>query len=179
MPNWCNNIVVVKHKNKEALDRVEKAFDKGELCQEFIPIPEELMNTKAPNHDNKNNKSTRLRLVHGYSNWYDFCVNEWGTKWDVGSEGSCIKGDDRITLYFDSAWSPPVGLYRKLLDEGYDIVAYYFESGMMFAGMFSADGDEYYEVHSIDQVRADLPKELDEMMGITEMLLEWEEMEKQ
>jgi len=175
MPNWCDNVVVIKHKNKEVLNRVEKAFEEGNLCQEFIPVPKELINARAPNYSNN---AQVLKNKYGYSDWYDFCINEWGTKWDV-DEGSCVKGDGTLTLNFVSAWSPPTGLYKKLLDEGYDVKAYYFEPGVMFAGMFSADGDEYYEIHSIEQAKTDLPKELDEMMSITESLVEWKEMENQ
>ena len=46
MPNWCNNFVEISG-SKEQLDRVEKAFTEGRLCDEFIPIPAELQIGRA------------------------------------------------------------------------------------------------------------------------------------
>ena len=76
MPNWCNNFVEISG-SKEQLDRVEKAFTEGRLCDEFIPIPAELRDTTAPSREDE---ATRAALIekYGSADWYDFCVNNWG-----------------------------------------------------------------------------------------------------
>ena len=177
MPNWCSNQVIIKHDNVEAIKRVKDAFMKDKLCDEFIPVPAELRDAPSPN---RTNNAPTLVKKYGYSDWYEFCVNNWGTKWDVGSgSGGHIhvsKSGKKITISFDSAWAPPTGLYKKLLEEGYDLTAYYFESGMMFAGKFTRDSDEEYEVVSSKQVKDELPSDLDEAMSISETLAGFEEM---
>lgn len=175
MPNWCNNIVTIQHKNKDAIDRVVNAFNEGKLCSEFIPIPEELANTKSPNDDPE---AYKLVEKYGYSNWYDFCVHQWGTKWDVGGNEDYFfeperKTDTEVTLTFDSAWSPPVGLYDMLLKKGYDLTAYYYESGMAFAGKYTEDGDDCYDLSGdYKTVRKEIPSDIDEMFRISETMEE-------
>ena len=168
MPNWCTNIVTIEHKNKTAIDRVEKAFVKGELCNEFLPIPEDLHNTSAPNNAN----AEEMKKKYNYRDWYEFQVNEWGTKWDVGLyESGSFEREDRkkIELTFDSAWSPPVGLYNKLMEEGYNVMAYYYEPGAGYTGLYSSElGNQQYSIpQTAHEVRRDIPEELDEMFNIS------------
>jgi hypothetical protein len=58
---------------------------------------------------------------HGYANWYDFCVNTWGTKWDTDAYDTVTLPADsnNVTFGFDTAWSPPIGVYEALLDQGF------------------------------------------------------------
>jgi len=171
MPNWCDNVLIVKHKRKLVLERVEEAFKEGKLCEEFIPIPEELKESEAPNTKNKKEMLDK----YGYESWYDFCVNKWGTKWDIGEGdyGSFSKKRNSLTLSFQSAWSPPIGLYQALIDEGYDVTAYYFESGVGFAGKFDEYGDNHYEISENWQaVQKELPSEIDKMFSISENMKE-------
>ena len=117
------------------------------------------------------------RDKYGYANWYDWCVNEWGTKWDVGDEGSATLNEDgSLSASFNSAWAPPIEAYRMLEDLGFEIKAYYFEGGMMFAGIYEDGDDDYYEIGGMnsEQINAELPKELDEMFGISEQVEEYE-----
>jgi len=178
MPNWCNNVVIIEHKNKTAIDRVVKAFDDKELCNEFIPVPEPLLGTQAPNTHNPK----EMYDIYGYESWYDFCIGEWGTKWDVGGDETCDvnrEDDKSVTLTFDSAWSPPMGLYDKLSREGYHVTAYYYEAGCAYAGIFRSEtGDDFYPVPSTSsRVKELLPKELDEMFGISDVVQEYEGIE--
>lgn len=181
MPNWCNNFVEISG-TKEQLDRVAKAFGEGRLCDEFIPIPAELRDTTSPNRDEASAEA--LREKYGASDWYDFCVNNWGTKWDVGGDvdygGIGRDSEEYLTISFDSAWAPPIGLYEALEDEGMTVRAYYYESGMAFAGIFENGYDECYSLESTaDEVKEQIPEALDEMFGITESMYEYEEMERE
>ena len=175
MPNWCNNIVTIEHKNKTAIDRVEKAFVKGELCNEFLPIPEELNNTSSPNNKN----GDEMKNKYNYRDWYEFQVNEWGTKWDVGGELSSFERESKkkIELTFDSAWSPPVGLYNKLTEEGYNVMAYYYEPGVGYAGVYSSElGSQDYSLpQTAKEVENYVPEELDEMFNISASMQEQED----
>jgi hypothetical protein len=117
------------------------------------------------------------RAKYGYSNWYDFCVNEWGTKWDIGGDGHEAQDiDGGLSLSFDSAWSPPVSAYEKLMDLGFRIYAMYHESGMCFAGIWDNGDDDYYEYSDMNsqEVSDTLPIELDEAFCISEQMAEWE-----
>jgi hypothetical protein len=115
---------------------------------------------------------------YGYANWYDFCVNEWGTKWDVGADGNPAQDiPGGLMLGFESAWSPPIGAYEKLTDLGFTIRAMYYEPGMAFAGIWEDGQDDYYEYGGLDSagIAEALPVELDEAFGISESAAEWEE----
>ena len=111
MPNWCANSVVLKHKDPTFIARARAAAEKDGLLNEFIPVPKDLKETIAGSFgDTEEQKQLEIQEAYniknyGYSNWYDFCVNEWGTKWDVTGEVQDI--EDGLMLTFDSAWAPP------------------------------------------------------------------------
>ena len=182
MPNWCNNSVEIYHEDPAMIERVRKAFNDGALLNEFIPVPESLHivagSVGDPDEQKKLEEDTeRNRQVHGYGNWYDFCVNEWGTKWDVGADGNPAQDfPGGLTLGFESAWSPPVAAYEKLTEQGFRIRAMYFEPGMAFAGVWDNGVDDYYEYGGLDSkgIAETLPVELDEAFGISESAAEWE-----
>ena len=56
---------------------------------------------------------------------------------------------------FDSAWSPPVGVYHTVSQrEGWEVYATYIEGGMCFMGYFE-DGEEYsYDIATRDTTDA-------------------------
>jgi len=182
MPNWCNNTVEITHADPAMLERVRKGFSEGALLNEFIPVPESLKITAGFLGDGEEQKkleeATAKNLVdHGYGNWYDYCVGEWGTKWDVGGDdGMITETKDGLILSFDSAWAPPVNAYEKLMDLGFSIRAYYYEGGMNFAGIWEDGCDDFYEMTgSSAEVREQIPEALDEMFAITESMEMWEE----
>lgn len=176
MPNWCNNVVELSHEDPAMLERVKKAFTDGRLCDEFIPMPDELKGSTSPNRDVAS--AEQLEEKYGYTDWYSFAVNEWGTKWDVGGQDSDIQEIDEntIQLSFDSAWSPPLALFLKLETLDFKVKAYYNEPGMCFAGLYKDYDEEYYEYAgmSADEIEDDLPEELNEMFGISESVRDWE-----
>ena len=187
MPNWCNNVLELGHEDPAMLVRAKDALNRGEFLNEFIPVPKDLQIVAGcvgdPDEQKKLEEDTARNLeVHGYCNWYDFCVNEWGTKWDVGGDGMTAEIENgRISTSFDSAWAPPCAAMDKLMDLGFSVRLYYYESGMCFAGIYDENGDDYYDLSNMDSaaVQEELPAVLDEMFGISECMAEWEEENKE
>jgi len=188
MPNWCNNNLTLTHDDPLMIERATKAFIDSRLLDEFIPIPPDLHIVAGRVGDPEEQKALEQKeldnkVTHGYKNWYDYCVNEWGTKWDVGGDdGSITRLDSNsVSFYFDSAWAPPIAAYERLLDLGFGVKAYYYESGMAFCGVFDADGDEGYNLSDMtsDQVKDAIPEDLDEMFGISETIANYEDEENQ
>lgn len=182
MPNWCNNSVEIYHEDPAMLERVRKAFDEGTLLNEFIPVPEDLRNIVAGSVPVAEEAEHKLkeefnRLTYGYTNWYDFCVNEWGTKWDIAADGNPAQDiPGGLMLGFDSAWSPPIAAYEKLTEQGFRIRAMYYEPGMAFAGIWEDGSDDYYDYGGLDSagIAEELPVELDEAFCISEDVAQWE-----
>ena len=182
MPNWCNNSVEIYHEDPAMIERVRTAFNDGRLLAEFIPIPQSLKIVAGcvgdPDEQKKLEEDTaRNKEVHGYGNWYDYCINEWGTKWDVGSDGNPAQDiPGGLMLGFESAWAPPCAAYDKLTEQGFRIRAMYFEPGMAFAGIWEDGIDDYYEYGGLDSagIAEELPVELDEAFGISEDVAQWE-----
>ena len=182
MPNWCNNSVEIYHADPAMIERVRKGFDDGGLFSELLPCPQELTDTvsgfmgedKQAAHEAQQKANLEK---YGYANWYDYCVNEWGTKWDVGADGNPAQDiPGGLMLGFDSAWSPPIGAYEKLTEQGFRIRAMYYEPGMAFAGVWEEGQDDYYDYSGLDSagIAEALPVELDEAFGISESAAEWE-----
>jgi hypothetical protein len=174
------------------MKRVVKGYNQNRLLDEFIPVPLELkegaMNTselmKIRNWEYKKEldkvREELNRKYFGYKDWYDYCVSEWGTKWDIGRDGAptmFIKDikDKTVTFYFNSAWSFPSGAYEKLVDMGFSIKAYYFEGGMGFCGIWENGSDDYYSIEGNSEwVKNNIPQEIDREFCISESMAEWE-----
>lgn len=155
MPNWCSNTLRLGHADSERLKSAVDAFRAGKFLEYFVPLPNGEWN-------------------------YDFCVNNWGTKWEVSGE-VVEHTDTEATLCFDSAWAPPTAAYSVMAALGFDVTGYYCEPGMAFCGKYVADEesqfDDYYEYGSetSDTVRSLIGAELDDMWAISEMMEEWEQ----
>ena len=120
MPNWCYNYVCVTHEKPEKIVQLAKTLEDGNTFEHFIPFP--------------NGK------------WdYDFCVNNWGTKWDICNTEIHARHDQMLDLYFQTAWSPPLGVFEAMKEQGYVIQAEYWEEGGFFVGRWSDGIDECFK----------------------------------
>lgn len=175
MPNWCNNVARISHPEPAMIDRAIKAFDEGKFLQEFVPCPQELLDTAATFGETSTEQANKAK--YGYGSWYDFNIANWGTKWDVGGENPAERHDaNNITLVFESAWAPPVEAYIQLEQQGFVVEAYYYEPGMMFCGVFE-DGqanDISIEQTNGDWVKDNIPRAIDEMFGIADEFYQYE-----
>jgi len=186
MPNWCNNYLELEHEDPAMIERAKRAFAEGKLLAEFCPVPESLHIVAGRVGADDNAEQIKLEedtarniATHGYANWYDYCVNEWGTKWDVGGDGDQASQDSPtdLRMNFDSAWAPPIQAMEKFQDLGFKVKLVYWESGMCFCGLFDENGDDYYDYTDMtaDELEKEINPEIDECMCIIENLREWEE----
>ena len=184
MPNWCNNNVSITHSDPAKLEALAQAVREGKFCNHVIPVPEDLQIVAGRLGDpveqaELERKTAENRAKYGAGNWYDFCTSRWGTKWDVDSyEGENTKVENGVLEFgFDSAWSPPIGIYEALVEDGFDVRAYYYEPGMAYVGKWDNGDDECYEYggETSETVRDAIGEELDDQFGISESMKEWEE----
>jgi hypothetical protein len=121
------NKLTIEHEDIEKVNEFVAAYKRGETCEHYLPTP----------------KRDDGELS---DDWWDYRVANWGTKWDFGGEDEFIeqRGNGVICSY-DTAWSPPIGLYERLQLLGFKVEASYFEPGMGFAGRWIDGDDQYYE----------------------------------
>ena len=189
MPNWCNNNISISGPTDTIKQLWEDANQEGEaggLLNAMVPMPEALRDTVKGSGE-----ELQEVWVDGCNNWYDWCVKNWSTKWDVSTEGLEFTdngdGTAMIEGWFDSAWSPPIGAYEKFCDDmdNCDLEASYHEPGMDFAGFWSKDGgDEFldgcHEEYKLpEDERSDLYNRLDEEYNLSENYEMWEEDEQE
>jgi hypothetical protein len=155
MPNWCANSLKLvattpdsEKKLTEIVQELARAKTAGESAGIFNlikPVPEALMITAGYLGDTVEQaalveKEKENLKTYGYKNWYDFCIGEWGTKWDARNvdedEPYTIEGN-AVTMSFDTAWSPPMEIYYALEDMGFKVEATYVEQGMGYIGFYS------------------------------------------
>jgi len=131
MPNWCSNNLTIEHEDRAKVMEFVHAYKEGRACDHYLPVP----------------RDENGELI---TEWYDWRVQHWGTKWDIGSDNNEAHGlnptvvGNQATMSFDSAWAPPIGLYEKLDGLGFLVSATYFEPGMSFCGKWYDGNDEYY-----------------------------------
>ena len=76
-------------------------------------------------------KHDEFILKYGYDNWYDWCIFNWGTKWNAydvteWSINECSEYTTSATIYYETAWSPATALWLKMSKE-YPNLEFYHE----------------------------------------------------
>lgn len=185
MPNWCDNSVTIRHDDPAKLLELKQAVMEKRFLASIIPVPAALFENIKGSPDDEELEAQRVakeeanKTLYGYGNWYDFCVNKWGTKWDVEPYNEPVLDGNTLKFGFASAWSPPIGVYEKLYEQGFGVTAHYNEPGMAYCGTWVDGDDEYfdYEYGGLDsgKVRELLPDDLNDLFGISEMLSDSEE----
>ncbi len=143
MPNWCLNSLTISHPDMDRIDRFESAYMRGDVCETFLPEPKDDEGNPIVGADYDENGNFKM------PDWYNWRLANWGTKWDFGFDTDRgfqpTRVENEATVRFDTAWSPPLGLYECLNALGYSVQAYYFEPGMCFAGEWEDGVDTYWE----------------------------------
>ena len=150
MPNWCHNRVDVYSENKTDLEKVLDIFSNKNVFAQIIPEPDwskipfkgELPQVREMKSPNGKTFGTVTEFSDGTQDtrWYDWRLENWDTKWDVHDaeiEEERWKDElESFTATFDTAWSPPEAICRRLRDlfPKVSISWFYDEPGMQYAG---------------------------------------------
>jgi len=166
MPNWCDNFAEFRHEDPTQVQRVLAAYKAGKLFGEFAPCPPELLEHDAPARGG-DERAAQFIDKYGAKDWYDWCVSNWGTKWDIGEQewdlGDLEPDSTMVGISFQTAWAPPVEFYRTMTDDfGFDITAYYLEEGMSFAGKYTSEHDDDAHEFSDREDLANIPEDIRE-----------------
>jgi hypothetical protein len=141
MPNWCNNILTVSEPSAELVKYLQ---EEGFSFDKIKPMPPELKEGDG---------------------WYDWAVENWGTKWDLDENPFDFDStpENEISFWFDTAWSPPMGVIEALSEKFYKdhFVLQYLEMGMGFCGEASfSDGSVVDNQSSEEKEVAKFAKEI-------------------
>ena len=180
MPNWCENSITIKGPTEKVNDiytRLMEPDTNDGLCQILHPMPK---NTFTGNLGEKEREAC---AKDGVPNWYDWCISNWGTKWDTTDADWTYEdaGDGEAVLSgsFNTAWGPPVGVYEHAEQAHKDLYIFgmYYEPGCAFAGCWeSGVGEDHYSLEGNKQkLEQELPEELNECFGITDSMEDEEE----
>ena len=193
MPNYCNNVVEIRGPQKVVKALVDHRLD----FMKIYPYPKDLdiVAGRSGADDSPEQKAlvaaeeSNLKK-YGYKNWYDWCVSEWGTKWNAGGSDNADMqidfdedGDDSIALFqFDTAWAPALGVLQKLMDTHPElsIECRYHEPGVGFFGVWTDGSDRCYEFENFTGSQDPFWTQhqdgllLDETFGLVEQLQESE-----
>jgi hypothetical protein len=108
MPNWVHHHLTITGPAEERERFLQECFTaSGEGPEldfnKLIPMPEDVKaSTKEPGP-----------CFPAHSLWYDWCCDNWGTKWNA-SGGGITKEGDSLYLSFDTAWAPPEPIFHEI-----------------------------------------------------------------
>ena len=113
MPNYCINTIKLAHRDADLIRQAEAAIESGRFLEWLHPFPN-------GEYD------------------YNWCVENWGTKWDLDICWYDTNRDEPwsvIDFNADSAWTPPIEALKWAEAElGFEVEIYYLETGMAFMG---------------------------------------------
>tara|TARA_R110002110_G_scaffold149266_1_gene340571 strand:+ start:88 stop:528 length:441 start_codon:yes stop_codon:yes gene_type:complete len=146
MPNHCFNKVTISvgdadgQNLKVLVDTLKSEENQTDFdFNAILPMPPELENVDWSEAEEMNDIiRARYKKEHGSDNWYDWRVNNWGTKWNSYSCFLEEEEDDYVVYTFNTAWGPPTGVIEALREQcpDFSISAFFDEPGMEEAGYY-------------------------------------------
>jgi hypothetical protein len=145
MPNWCENRLEIDGPKKEIskfrqLVKASSRMYKSALSlAKLYPEPDYTKIKVKKTFPQISGK----KMADPEEAWWDWRVQNWGTKWDVDAELE-VKEPEHLEYTFVSAWSPPVGWLEKV-SKNFPTLHFrlkYEEGGVGFMGVASgSNGD--------------------------------------
>ena len=138
MPNWCENHLKIKGKEKD-IDNFQEKINPKAFLNSFIPTPKALTKQQSP--PKRKHQAQKNIDKYGSEDWYNWNIKNWGTKWDFEVTDSFSNhinkaNNKQLNYYFDTAWGPPIeGI--TTISKKYPNLKFtlkYDEPGMCFKG---------------------------------------------
>lgn len=103
----------------------------------------EFLNKEGVHYRVTADRAKKAKDETGYTNWYDWSVDNWGTKWDACSIDEVSSEDNLFEIRFDTAWSLPVPVLKALAQKypHLGISGAFTEEDNQFEGEFDSDFD--------------------------------------
>jgi len=176
MPNWCTNSVEITDlKQNEVAEIISKYTDNvidGRVMDEsflvfdkIITTPKELLERQSP-FDGTVEEKAMLESKYGYADWYNWRVDNWGTKWEpLGHYFAST--ETSVSIGMETAWGPASGILQQLsvLYPEATITNEFLETGAMFMGEVTyVDGEVVSNEYSgdVNEIRLKYPDEFED-----------------
>lgn len=106
-PDWRQKILELGADEVMRLIREDKPLDEHDISKAELAV--------------------KAIVKTGYANWYDWCVDNWGVKWDtdavrfIHADESAFKDDEKsepdLIIRFDTPWAPPTGILKRISEQ--------------------------------------------------------------
>lgn len=166
MPNWCSNTIDVigdPNNMKEFKIFVRKAkledinTKEREFFNNLVPMPKKLLDTESRSGiDGEFKSAMQGNKKKRYSNWYNWRLAHWGTKWDVEPNVYFVE-DNHIQMWYDTAWSPANDFWATVTKKfpSLTIKIRYYEEGHGYIGE-----THFYNGECTKDISADVSTEM-------------------
>ena len=122
MPNWVKTEIILTGDKNQIHNLLEKCYSLDEETNEknffdfngVIPMP---------NHIFRGNLGVEEMAKYGEDNWYDWSIENWGTKWNA-CEASVLYRKDGVIVTFNTAWNFPLPIIKAIKEQYPDIGIY-------------------------------------------------------
>lgn len=164
MPNHCNNTLTIKSDNtgflQSLMNELKMSDGNPKFLEKLVPFTGDI----------------------SYEWDYDWCVQHWGTKWDIFDVTYASLDGGTLEVSFTTAWSPPVeALVTGMLNHDYTFELYYEEGGCCFIGHAEGDGESHYD-HTWETYTDSHPEEYipeDVLDEFPYVVSDWEEWQRE
>ena len=147
MPNWVHNQLKITG-SKEAIEKVKTQLSK--------PYRREIDGTVYECDDvisfwNVVEPTGEALETYGSAGWYDWNVENWGTKWDCSETVMEDYSSGEVAYMFNTAWSPPTPIASTLSKQHPDVeITLSYEEEQGWGGTVQAINGEVEELEFYD-----------------------------
>jgi len=106
MPNHYTTLAVCSPGYDFDVEEFNERHAKTDLCSVVRPMPESIEQVPSVHYPDGTTEKERRGVDQS---WYDWAIENWGTKWGTYDvEAFSLGGDGSpVLIKFQSAWSPP------------------------------------------------------------------------
>lgn len=146
MPSLLESTTMPTSDSPEPHPKWAELLAKGEITQEWH---DKLCADRRSAYE----AGIRAKAETGYTDWYNWALDNWGTKWGDYDHFVAIQGNGYIELGYMTAWGPFADKFWHHVSQQFptlDFVVSYDESGMAFCGASSYRNGETLAERYVD-----------------------------